>query len=333
LTLRGSGDRIALSIDIKQVILTQDEILKESFMKTNADMGRMHPRLTGEAKSFPGKRGKSRSAFTLIELLVVIAIIAILAAILFPVFAKVREKARQTSCSSNMKQLGLGFVQYAQDNDELFCPGVDSGPDNRYGCGGWAHQVMPYLKSAGIFKCPDDSSKYLNWQPISYAINDALIGDGNRDSAGRGHGAPLAQLNAPANTVLLCEAYGVMMDLNNAAATDFSVGATMDTKFWGQGDGKGCTALCFAQYATGNPVGQNLELFKGIPNGAHTDGSNYLATDGHVKWLRATKISPGKDALASDNPEDDGGEHAAGTSYMNVNGAGQGSAVMTFSKI
>ena len=67
-----------------------------------------------------------QQGFTLIELLVVIAIIAILAAILFPVFAKAREKARQASCSSNEKQLGLGIIQYVQDNDEMFPQGTRS---------------------------------------------------------------------------------------------------------------------------------------------------------------------------------------------------------------
>ena len=70
------------------------------------------------------KNNSRRTGFTLIELLVVIAIIAILAAILFPVFAKVREKARQTACLSNMKQLGLAFVQYSQDYDEMNPDGV-----------------------------------------------------------------------------------------------------------------------------------------------------------------------------------------------------------------
>src|SRR5579872_1765147 len=92
--------------------------------------------------------------FTLIELLVVIAIIAILAAILFPVFAKVREKARQTSCLSNEKQLGLGFVQYVQDNDETYpLDGAYSGTDLGQG---WGGQIYPYVKSTGVYHCPDD---------------------------------------------------------------------------------------------------------------------------------------------------------------------------------
>jgi prepilin-type N-terminal cleavage/methylation domain-containing protein len=94
------------------------------------------------------------SGFTLIELLVVIAIIAILAAILFPVFAKVREKARQTSCLSNEKQLGLAIVQYVEDYDEQF-PNGFSNQTNSPGVG-WATQVYPYVKSVGVYKCPDD---------------------------------------------------------------------------------------------------------------------------------------------------------------------------------
>ena len=104
-----------------------------------------------------------QSGFTLIELLVVIAIIAILAAILFPVFAKAREKARQASCSSNEKQLGLGFLQYVQDNDEAVSSrqprrlahprqrGVQQGS-------GWANEIYPYVKSTGVYKCPDDAA-------------------------------------------------------------------------------------------------------------------------------------------------------------------------------
>src|SRR5215469_346721 len=103
-----------------------------------------------------GSVRKSRSAFTLIELLVVIAIIAILAAILFPVFAQAREKARQTTCASNERQLGLGFLQYIQDYDEYPPNGVQNGGAGVHAGEGWAGQVYSYVKSTGVFACPDD---------------------------------------------------------------------------------------------------------------------------------------------------------------------------------
>src|ERR1700710_648750 len=91
-----------------------------------------------------------RRGFTLIELLVVIAIIAILAAILFPVFAQAREKARQTACLSNMKQIGLGFLQYVQDYDGQL-PQSDGGTPSMYVA---AARIMPYVKNFQVFKCP-----------------------------------------------------------------------------------------------------------------------------------------------------------------------------------
>ncbi len=93
-----------------------------------------------------------RKAFTLIELLVVIAIIAILAAILFPVFSRAREKARQASCQSNLKQLALGFLMYAQDYDEKF-PAYYPG-DPYYTGYWWAWKIYPYIKNTQIYDCP-----------------------------------------------------------------------------------------------------------------------------------------------------------------------------------
>src|SRR4051812_3086484 len=93
---------------------------------------------------------KRQKGFTLIELLVVIAIIAILAAILFPVFAKARAKARQAACMNNEKQIGL--MQYVRDSDELL-PGVKANYSR-----GWAGELYPYIKSAGVFRCPNDTS-------------------------------------------------------------------------------------------------------------------------------------------------------------------------------
>jgi len=95
-------------------------------------------------------RTRSR-AFTLIELLVVIAIIAILAAILFPVFAQAREKARQTACLSNMKQIGIGLIMYAIDYDEQY-------PPSQLGAGtdlvSWPQMMQPYIKNEQVFVCP-----------------------------------------------------------------------------------------------------------------------------------------------------------------------------------
>ena len=117
---------------------------------------------------------RSKAGFTLIELLVVIAIIAILAAILFPVFAQAREKARQTACLSNMKQVGTGMSMYVQDYDESY-PTVDTTtgvpvprlplPDGRIYVGqmGWALQIYPYIKSKAVFVCPSDSDSELKW--------------------------------------------------------------------------------------------------------------------------------------------------------------------------
>ena len=106
-------------------------------------------------------RGARRRAFTLIELLVVIAIIAILAAILFPVFARARENARRISCLSNLKQIGLGFLQYTQDYDESYplttMSGMAMTPQ-----ASWTTSTQPYLKSVQIFRCPSDAAERWN---------------------------------------------------------------------------------------------------------------------------------------------------------------------------
>lgn len=100
------------------------------------------------------RRSLHRRAFTLIELLVVIAIIAILAAILFPVFARARENARRTSCGSNLKQIGLGLTQYAQDYDG-WTPGSVTGGQPPTGAGAsWPTMIQPYIKSSQLFVCP-----------------------------------------------------------------------------------------------------------------------------------------------------------------------------------
>ncbi len=111
-------------------------------------------------KSFPSRRG-----FTLIELLVVIAIIAILAAVLFPAFAKARESARRTTCQSNLKQFMMGILMYAQENDEMMPLAISGnaqiGPKIAAANGvqpfSVAQEIMPYIKSQDVFRCPDDN--------------------------------------------------------------------------------------------------------------------------------------------------------------------------------
>jgi prepilin-type N-terminal cleavage/methylation domain-containing protein/prepilin-type processing-associated H-X9-DG protein len=110
-----------------------------------------------------------KRGFTLIELLVVIAIIAILAAILFPVFARAREKARQTSCLSNLKQIGIGWLMYIQDYDETIPPLYTTTPGVS---GGYFHNpelLHPYIKNAQIWMCP---SERRNYQSFDYGIRN-----------------------------------------------------------------------------------------------------------------------------------------------------------------
>jgi prepilin-type N-terminal cleavage/methylation domain-containing protein/prepilin-type processing-associated H-X9-DG protein len=149
---------------------------------------------------------RRRAGFTLIELLVVIAIIAILAAILFPVFARARENARRSSCQSNLKQLGLSFIQYAQDFDErlpqiAWAPGVQyyaygtapagvTKPVGKayfdwYTAGNawtWVDTVTPYVKSDQLFTCPSDPKPNYSQDAtttlggVSYGMNGAMNG-------------------------------------------------------------------------------------------------------------------------------------------------------------
>ena len=109
----------------------------------------------------------AQSAFTLIELLVVIAIIAILAAILFPVFAQARESARITSCTSNVKQIGLAFKQYSQDYDETLPYRRLYDPVAKLNVANWKHLVYPYTKNYDIYKCPSNPAAKIQDETVS----------------------------------------------------------------------------------------------------------------------------------------------------------------------
>jgi prepilin-type processing-associated H-X9-DG protein len=213
----------------------------------------------------------------LIELLVVIAIIALLAAILFPVFARAREQARKTSCLNNEKQVGLAFLQYSQDFDEMMPWGNSVSPGR-----GWAGPVYPYLKDKNVLRCPNDTT-----QPAAGVMN---ISYGYNMNIRQGVGSAIASMTTPTKTVLLFEVANLRVDAGNPAEVD-SVAAN-------GGDGGGAGYIDYsgggAFYTTG---------LMGIPvrstasyrmyNPRHLDGSNFIMADGHAKWLSPQKVSPG----------------------------------------
>lgn len=164
-----------------------------------------------EARGAQGAR-KRASGFTLIELLVVIAIIAILASILFPVFATAREKARQSACQSNLKQIGLGLLQYAQDYDETMPVFIN------FNVGTYTPwQLDPYIKvqsntsseKRGIWRCPSDGRSALT---NSYGYNYLRLGrfstatTGYFNEDGNNKPANLASLQEPTRTVAFMDA-------------------------------------------------------------------------------------------------------------------------------
>jgi len=273
---------------------------------------------------------RTRSGFTLIELLVVIAIIAILAAILFPVFAKVREKARQTACLSNVKQLGLAFMQYEQDFDE-------SPPNttNLYGYGpGWAGQIYPYVKSAAVFRCPSDTTTDgTNEHDSSYALNKNLGVDNNDVHTS----FPISAYTAPSMTVLLLEVQGnsgvdVTKTLDdsggasrfNGSPAGYGVGLSNPLNPGAGYDpaGGGNFGTCPGsgmQWATGplsgRPAFANDCHF--LTTGRHTGGSNFLLADDHAKWLRGSSVSSGNmggDQTETTSQDFEYSPRAAGTS-------------------
>lgn len=235
---------------------------------------------------------QKQRGFTLIELLVVIAIIAILAAILFPVFAQAREKARQTSCLSNMKQFATGVMMYNQDYDELFPITVTHNGTTNSGVGSvytvpeaalaappaspltrsyWAIAIQPYLKNYNIYACP--SGKEYN--PFGTAPTNAAQAATYMSIAFNGYlnSWSLAGTPTPATTYLA-------MEFKNRWR-----GYAFHMPLPAQG---GCTTPTTVPYIF-NRTTRNLCSFGGGTYGStwsHSQGGNVTYMDGHVKFVR-----------------------------------------------
>jgi prepilin-type N-terminal cleavage/methylation domain-containing protein/prepilin-type processing-associated H-X9-DG protein len=245
---------------------------------------------------------RKREGFTLIELLVVIAIIAILAAILFPVFAKAREKARQSSCSNNMKQLATAIVAtYANDWDERFPSSVLDKAATKAAifASAWDQQISSYVKSDAVYKCPSNSlKKYSVHQPfqtvnnkasktriVSYAMNDQLLGvkesgtiPTDRDLK-KAKGMTQAAVQNPAGTIILAEMRQFAKGKKPAAPT--------------KAGGLENSAEAHVWYHITEPglveedsKGKTWDDTFGVARDIHSGGLILAYVDGHVKWKK-----------------------------------------------
>lgn len=237
------------------------------------------------------RHSASKAAFTLIELLVVIAIISILAAILFPVFGRARENARRSSCQSNLKQIGLGLMQYIQDHDGTYpffstsglagyvapaslasLPGASSADVK------WSHLIHPYIKSTQIFVCPNRSDARSMGRNVSYGFNFHYLSY-SRDGA-QFYVARDAAIEFPSEMIAIADSQGTgsgpyLKDGEpNDAARELNHGYSLDPATGNA-----------AALPTGHLPSSGTALFSTIST-RHFEGGNIAFADGHVKWLK-----------------------------------------------
>jgi len=219
-----------------------------------------------------------RVGFTLIELLVVIAIISILAAFLFPAFATARERARQSACLSNLKQIAMADTMYLQDNDEAFW----SNPEPGYPvCGGsvyWTDLLMPYVKNTGVFRCPSNSDPFGSYDLYTppampqgsanqYRVTYGFAYDGPHADTNSCAGWSIARLQSPSKIALITDAVSTWNYPSCQLDPDKP---------------NGIGSMYFTR-------GTGIWSFIGQPR--HFDGMTFAYADGHAKWCRSVPAS------------------------------------------
>lgn len=213
-----------------------------------------------------------RHGFTLIELLVVIAIIAILAAILFPVFARAREKARQASCTSNSKQIGLAFQMYTADYDQTY-PGTWVG----YPLTIWAHVLQPYVKNAQIMTCPSKLAQSwtggLNDRPgtYGYGMADRRMGYGYNTSSSTAGGSHCG-IGRGYNAYTGCQETEVQLPAEHIIVAD---------------------SRPYVPSRYGDSICDTVQIqnSSAYPDFRHNEGCVVAFCDGHSKWYKQTYLA------------------------------------------
>ena len=212
-----------------------------------------------------------RKGFTLIELLVVIAIIAILAAILFPVFARAREKARQTACLNNVKQITLGVMMYVQDYDETLCHYWD-----RQRLLGWNNFIDPYIKNAQVWMCPSFNEAGYS---LSYGANtDVLIDSGYAPSINPP--LKLAEIKQPARVILL----------GDSASHRISWSWLLNPYKYGYIPGSACGLGPEDTSPNSGNYEWDAARLADWQHGRHNEGVNLGFCDGHAKWRQGCSL-------------------------------------------
>jgi len=250
---------------------------------------------------------QTRFGFTLIELLVVIAIIAILAAILFPVFAQAREKARQINCTSNMKQIGTAMLMYVQDYDETYPLSLFSYPAPPPDPGGqlaeWSTVISPYIKAGdvthrngGVWSCPsfpvpDEGDQYhlrVDLFPVDDPADRVPLTDPNGDGSATGSVSTLAIVSNPAEKIMLLEGGSHAVTAPDGIKWGFPSFST--NAFWWV---SGTTDKSLVR---GDCDGNNGWMTCGqLPRYRHSSTSNFLWLDGHVKSLSRGRLNFSRD--------------------------------------